>query len=86
MAGKAASRQGLGDFERTYLEKIRLAAQVIIEAAPTSDLVSDSLEGELDILKDRVEFALLLPEHAAEYLPWRQVADDIAGQISPEDS
>jgi hypothetical protein len=86
MGKDAGSRQDLGDFERTYLEKIRLAVQVILEAAPTSDLVSDSLEVELDILKDRVEFALLLPEHAAEYLPWRQVADDVAGRISPEDS
>jgi hypothetical protein len=32
-----------------------------------------------------VEFALLLPEHAASYLPWRQVADDIADGISRDD-
>ena len=53
------------EFERTYLEKLRLAAQVILEAAPELSLVSDPLEVELGIFKDRVEFALLLPEAAA---------------------
>ncbi len=50
------------DFERTYLGKLQLAAQVILEAAPDGDLVSDPLEVELGIFKDRVEFALLLAE------------------------
>jgi hypothetical protein len=48
--------------DRTYLEKLLLAATVILEAAPDLDLVADSVEGELDILKDRLEHALLLPE------------------------
>jgi hypothetical protein len=56
-------------FERTYLEKLRLAAQVIIEAAPDGSLVSDPLEVELGIFKDRVELLLLLPEAAADELP-----------------
>jgi hypothetical protein len=51
--------------DRTYLEKLLLATTVILEAAPDLDLVADSLEGELDILKDRLEHALLLPEGEA---------------------
>jgi hypothetical protein len=54
--------QAIHEFERTYLEKLRLAAQVILEAAPDGSLVSDPLEVELGIFKDRVEFMLLLPE------------------------
>jgi hypothetical protein len=75
----------LHDFERTYLEKLRLAAQAILDAAPDGDLVGDGLEVELGIFKDRVEFALLLPEHSAGSLPWRQIADDISNEISRED-
>jgi len=49
-------------WERTYLDKLRLAAQVILDAAPGGeDLVPATLEDELDIFKDRVEFLLLLP-------------------------
>jgi hypothetical protein len=58
------------DFERAFLEKLRLAAQVILEAAPDLDLVPDPLEVELGIFKDRIEFLLLLPAAAAE-LPGR---------------
>jgi hypothetical protein len=50
------------EFERTYLEKLRLAAQVLLEAAPDLSLVSSPLEVELGIFKDRVEFMLLLAE------------------------
>ena len=53
-------------FERTYFEKLRLAAQVILDAASDLSLVSDPLEVELGIFKDHVEFMLLLPEHAPE--------------------
>jgi hypothetical protein len=79
-------KKDLDDSERTYLEKLRLAALVILDAAALGgDLVSDGLEVELGIFKDRVEFALLLPEHAAGYLPWRQVAGDIADGIARDD-
>lgn len=54
-------RKHIQDFDRMYLEKLQLAAQVILDAAPEVDLVSDPLEVELGIFKDRVEFALLLP-------------------------
>jgi hypothetical protein len=67
--------------ERTFLEKLRLAAQVILDAAPDLDFISDPLESEAAILKDRVEFMLLLPEAAEDALPWRRVARDLRDQI-----
>jgi hypothetical protein len=69
MNDNTAPVQALHEFERTYLEKLRLAAQVILEAAPDLTLVPDPLEVELGIFKDRVEFALLLPEAAVSALP-----------------
>jgi hypothetical protein len=59
MTGNAVSKQAIHEFERTYLEKLRLAAQVILDAAPDGDLVSDPVEVELGMFKDRVEFLLL---------------------------
>ena len=69
MSDHTASVQALHEFERTYLEKLRLAAQVILEAARDLTVVPDPLEVELGIFKDRVEFALLLPEAAVSALP-----------------
>jgi hypothetical protein len=76
MSEKTTPRLAMHEFERTYLEKLRLAAQVILEAAPDLSLVPDPLEVELGIFKDRVEFVLLLPEAAAGELPWRSGHDD----------
>ena len=76
MSENAAPRPAIHEFERTYLEKLLLAARVILEAAPELSLVPDPLEVELGIFKDRVEFALLLPEAAAVTLPWRDGQDD----------
>lgn len=59
-------------FERTYFERLRLAAQVIMEAAPDLDLVTDPLEAELQIFKERVEFLLLVPDPANSVLPWHE--------------
>jgi hypothetical protein len=59
---KAGRTLALYGFERTYFEKLRLAAQVIIDAGSDLDFVSDPLEAELGIFKDHVEFMLLLPE------------------------
>lgn len=66
-----APKPVIHEFERTWLEKLRLAAQVILDAAPDWSLMSDPLAAELGIFKDRVEFMLLLPEAAAASLPWR---------------
>jgi hypothetical protein len=68
MEDNPVPRQAIYQFERTYLEKLRLAADVILNAAPDGSLVSDPLEVELGMFKDRVEFALLLPA-ALEGLP-----------------
>ena len=64
-------------YQRTYLGKLLLAAKAILEAAPDLSLVSDPLEVELGIFKDRVEFALLLPEAAVVALPWRDDHDNV---------
>ena len=70
----------LHDFERVYLERLRLAAQVILEAAPDLEFVTSPLEAELVIFKERVEFLLLLPEDADGALPWRKLLN---GQEPP---
>ena len=46
-----APKPVLHGFERIFLDKLRLAAQVILEAAPDLDLVPDPLEVELGILR-----------------------------------
>lgn len=56
----------LHDVERVYLERLRLAAQVILDAAAELELVTDPLDGELVIFKERVEYLLLLPERTDE--------------------
>jgi hypothetical protein len=73
MAENATPAPVIHEFERTYLLKLRLAAEVILEAAPELSLISDPLETELRILKDRLEFELLLPGTAVG-APWRDGA------------
>jgi hypothetical protein len=46
----------LSEFERTHLERLKLAADVILS---DSDAINDALEAELVIFKERVEHALL---------------------------
>jgi hypothetical protein len=70
----------LHDFELVYLERLRLAAQVILDAAPDLGLVTDPLEAELVIFKERVEFLMLLPEDADGVLPWRKLLN---GEVPP---
>ena len=64
------ARLSLHDVERVYLERLKLAAQVILDAAPELELVTDPLQGELVIFKERVEYLLLLPGHASDTPPW----------------
>lgn len=73
MESSAGTGKELHEFERTYFERLRLAAQVILEAAPDLELVTDPLEAELHIFKERTEFLLLLPEHADNLIPWRKM-------------
>jgi len=75
MENSASDGKDLLEFERTYFERLRLAAQVIMEAASDLELVTDPREAELEIFKERVEFLLLLPEHADIVLPWRELAN-----------
>ena len=79
MSENAAPGPKIHEFERTYLEKLLLAAKVILEAAPDLSLVSDPLEVELGIFKDRMEFVLLLPEVSAAAFPWRGNHDEAPG-------
>lgn len=76
MNGNAAPRPAAHAIERTDLEKLRLAAQVILDAAPGFSLVPVPLEVELALFRDRVEFMLLLPGAAAAggELPWQRHA------------
>jgi hypothetical protein len=48
----------LADFERVNLDRLKLAADVILAEAPD---IPDSLATELTVFRDRVERALLLP-------------------------
>jgi hypothetical protein len=48
----------LAEFERTHLERLKLAADILLAE---TDAIADSLEAELTIFRERVEHALLLP-------------------------
>jgi hypothetical protein len=50
----------LADYERPSLERLTLAAEVIL-AESDSPAVGDALEAELVIFRDRIERALLMP-------------------------
>jgi anti-sigma regulatory factor (Ser/Thr protein kinase) len=52
---------GLFAFERTNLEKLRLACQVILDQAG-EHFISDPLEAELYGLRDQIDRVLLLPD------------------------
>lgn len=58
---------GMFEFERTHLERLKLAAEVILsEADEHKAYVPAPLEAELVIFKERVEKALLLPPDATD--------------------
>jgi len=46
--------------DRVYLDKLRLAAKILIRAGEETELVNGVLESELHLLQDAVERALLL--------------------------
>jgi hypothetical protein len=48
----------LTDFERVSLERLKLAADVILSE---TDAIPDTLETELTLFRERIERALLLP-------------------------
>jgi hypothetical protein len=53
-------QDGLFAFERTYLERLRLAAEVILELGEDGQ-ISDGLQVELQGFKEQVELMLLQP-------------------------
>jgi hypothetical protein len=50
--------QPMAEFERIHLERLKLAADVILSESD-SPAVSTALEAELAIFRDRIEHALL---------------------------
>ena len=79
LESSAGTGKELHEFESTYFERLRLAAQVILDAAPDLGLVTDPLEAELHIFKERTEFLLLLPEYADDVIPWRKMLNGETG-------
>lgn len=79
-ADRAGAKKVLHEFESTYFERLKLAAQVILDAVPDLQMVTDPLEVELRIFKERVEFLLLLPELSLHLIPWRQLLDGEEGR------
>lgn len=58
-------RDALFDVRRSDLERLRLAAEVILsEAGECEELIPGPLESELVIFKPRVEQAIMLPATA----------------------
>jgi hypothetical protein len=56
--GDTIMTDALTTFERTHLERLKLAADILLSE---HDSIPDSLEGELTLFRERVEHALLLP-------------------------
>jgi hypothetical protein len=52
--------ESLPSLDRTHLERLKLAADILLSE---HDAIPDPLEAELTIFRDRVERALLLPDH-----------------------
>jgi hypothetical protein len=48
----------LAGFERTHLERLKLASDVLLSE---HDAITDPMESELTLFRERVEHALLLP-------------------------
>ena len=81
----------LEDNDRVYLEKLRLAAAVILELGH-DDAIPEGLEAELWVFRDRVERALLLSAGAgtagpaAGTGPGARAGTDPGGRNRPADS
>lgn len=68
-------RDELEEHDLIYLEKLRLAADVILQVGEDPGALPDTFQTELYLFRDRIERALLLcPGPAAEVLPWRKPA------------
>lgn len=68
-------RDELEEHDLIYLEKLRLATDVILQVGEDPGALPDTFLVELYLFKDRVERALLLtPGATAQVLPWRKPA------------
>jgi len=56
----AIAHDDLEDYDRIYLEKLRLAADVILQLGKDQEAIPVTLEVELWTFRDRVERALLM--------------------------
>jgi hypothetical protein len=63
--GRDAARDELEYHDRIYLEKLRLAAEVILRHGEDPGMITDILETELHLLRERIERALLMVSGAA---------------------
>jgi hypothetical protein len=55
---ETVTHDALFEFQRTSLDRLKLAADVILAEGPD---IGDALTAELTVFKERVERALLLP-------------------------
>ena len=76
----APIRDELDENDRIYLEKLRLATNVLLQVGEDQGVLNDVIQTELFIFRDRVERALLLPEAAADVLPWHGESQPGAAQ------
>lgn len=81
MTGTAAGSDELPSHDRLYLEKLRLATSVLLQAGEEPGVLPDTFQTELFLFRDRVEVGLLLPEAAADVLPWRDASPPVPGEF-----
>lgn len=70
----------LAENDRIYLEKLRLATNVLLQVGEDQGVLNDVIQTELFIFRDRIERALLLPAAAADVLPWHSESQPGAAQ------
>lgn len=54
------TQDGLAGHNRVYLERLRLATEVLLSAAEEPGFLNDIIESELVLVREKVECALLL--------------------------
>lgn len=71
--------------DRIFLEKLRLAADVILSLGDDAEILPDPFQAELYIFRDRVERSLLLqPSAVGDLLSWRRTGPPV-DQEGPKD-
>lgn len=85
MTDTNAGRDELNHHDRVYLEKLRLATNVLLQHGEDPGVLSDILHTELFIFRDRIELALLLPKAAPGTHPGHDVPAS-GGESRPPDA